>query len=82
MRFDSGQSSPGGGLTMGNVGTVRIVKVVSLSPRVENLKVKKVINVSYLNNRVSSVFRIPHAYVYVTMKTGCFQLSETQLYLA
>ena len=31
---------------------------VSLSPRVENLKVKKVINVSYRNNRESSVFRI------------------------
>ena len=32
-------------------------KIVSLSSRVENLKVKKVINVSYLNYRESSVFR-------------------------
>ena len=43
---------------MGDVRTVSIVKIVSLSPRVENLKVKTVINVSYLNNRESSVFRI------------------------
>ena len=43
---------------MGDVGTVSIVKIVSLSPRVENLKVKKVINVSYLNYGESSVFLI------------------------
>ena len=38
---------------------------LSLSPRVENLKVKKVIKVSYLNYRESSVFRMfrdSHAY--------------------
>ena len=46
------------GLTVGDVGTVSIVKIVSLSPRVEKLKVKKLINVSYLNNGESSVFRI------------------------
>ena len=34
---------------VGSDGTVSIVKIVSLSPRVENLKVKKVIKVSYLN---------------------------------
>ena len=34
---------------VGSDGTVSNVKVVSLSPRVENLKVKKVIKVSYLN---------------------------------
>ena len=35
---------------------------VSLSPRVENLKVKKVIKVSYLNYRESSVFRDSYVY--------------------
>ena len=38
--------------------TVSIVKIVFLSPRVENLKVKTVIKVSYLNYRESSVFRV------------------------
>ena len=48
--------------------TVSIVKIVSLSPRVENLKVKKVIKVSYLNYRESSVFRVFFGipYVYFT----------------
>ena len=43
---------------VGSDGAVSIVKIVclSLSPRVENLKVKKVIKVSYLNYRESSVF--------------------------
>ena len=41
-----------------DVGTVSIVKIVSFSPRVEKLKVKKWINVSYLNYRESSVFRV------------------------
>ena len=31
------RASPGGGLTVGHVGTVSIVKIVSLSPRVEKL---------------------------------------------
>ena len=54
----------GGGVTVGDVGTVSIVKIVSLSPRVENLKVQKLINVSYLNNGESSVFRIfLHLYI-------------------
>ena len=39
-------------------GTVSIVKIVSLSPRVENLNLKKVIKVPYLNYRESSVFRV------------------------
>ena len=47
-------------------GTVSIVKIVCLSPRVENLKVKKVIKVSYLNNRESSVLRDFYAYEYFT----------------
>ena len=47
-------------LVVGLDGTVSIVRIVSLSPRVENLKVKKVIKVSYLNQDIvmtSSVFR-------------------------
>ena len=47
---------------VGSDGTVSIVKIVYLSPRVENLKVKKVIKVSYLNYRESSVFRDSYAY--------------------
>ena len=43
---------------MGSDGTVSIVKIVSLSPRVEKLKVKKLIKVSYLNYRESSMFRV------------------------
>ena len=39
--------------------TVRIVKIVSLSPRVKNLKVKKVIKVSYLNQESRQCFGIP-----------------------
>ena len=34
--------SSAGELTVGDVGTVSIIKIVSLSPRVEKLKVKKV----------------------------------------
>ena len=57
-----GRASPAGGYGMrsafvGSDSTVSIVKIVSLSPRVEKL-VKKLINVSYLNNGESSVFRI------------------------
>ena len=33
-----GRVSPAGDLTVGDVGTVSIVKIVSLSPRVEKLK--------------------------------------------
>ena len=43
---------------VGSDGKVSIVEIVSLYPRVENLKVKKVKNVSYLNYRDSSVFRV------------------------
>ena len=43
---------------VGSDVTVSIVKIMSLSPRVENLKVKKVIKVSNLNYRESSVFRV------------------------
>ena len=46
---------------VGSDGTVSIVKIVSLSPHVENLKVKKVIKVLYLNYRESSVFRDSYA---------------------
>ena len=46
---------------VGSDGTVSIVNTVSLSPRVENLKVKKVIKVSYLNYRESTVFRDSYA---------------------
>ena len=41
---------------VGSDGTVSIVKIVSLSPRVENLKVKKVIKVSYLNQESCQCF--------------------------
>ena len=56
-----GEASPVGAYGMRRAfvvsdGTVSIVKIVSLSPRVENLKVKKVIKVLYLNYRESSVF--------------------------
>ena len=44
---------------VGSDGTVSIVKIVSLSPRVENLKVKKVIKVSYLNKESRQYFGIP-----------------------
>ena len=36
-----GTGSSAGELTVGDVGTVSIVKIVSLSPRAEELKVKK-----------------------------------------
>ena len=36
--------------------TVRIVKIVSLSPRVDNLKVNNVIKVSYLNQESRQCF--------------------------
>ncbi len=39
--------------------TVSIVEIVCLSPRVENLKVKKVIKVSYLNQESRQCFGIP-----------------------
>ena len=39
--------------------TVSIVKIVYLSTRVENLKVKKVIKVSYLNQESRQCFGIP-----------------------
>ena len=45
--------------------TVSIVKIVSLSPRVENLKVKKVIKVLYLNQESCQCFGIPMFYVFV-----------------
>ena len=41
---------------VGSHGTVNIVKIVSLSPRLENLKVKKVIKVSYLNQESRQCF--------------------------
>ena len=41
---------------VGSDGTVSIVEIVSLSPRVENLKVKKVIKVSYLNKESRQCF--------------------------
>ena len=44
---------------MGSDGTVSIAKIVSLSPCVENLEVKKVIKVSYLNQESRQCFGIP-----------------------
>ena len=56
---------------MGDVGTVSMVKIVSLSPRVEKLKVKKVDKrfVPELK-KVVSVSRIPciRIHVYVTLE--------------
>ena len=52
MRFEPGRVQLGqqdAQWVVGSDGTVSMVKILSLSPRVENLKVKKVINVSYLN---------------------------------
>ena len=58
VRWDLTQGRASPVVTVGDVAAVSIVKIVSLSPRVEKLKVKKVINVSYLNNGESSVFRV------------------------
>ena len=41
---------------VGSDETVSIVKIVSLSPRVENLNLKKVIKVSYLNQESRQCF--------------------------
>ena len=41
--------------------TVSVVEIISLSPRVENLKVKKVIKVPYLNQE--SRQRLTHSYI-------------------
>ena len=50
---------PARGWVKDDVGTVSIVKIVSLSPRVEKLKVKKkLINISYLNNESRQCFGI------------------------
>ena len=46
----------------GSDGTVSIVKIVSLSPCVENLKVKNVIKVSYLNYRELPGFYEPNIF--------------------
>ena len=46
---------------VGSDGTVSIVKIVSLFPSVENLKVKKVIKVSYLNQESRRVIRDSYA---------------------
>ena len=54
--------------TVSDIGTVSIAKIVSLSPRVEKLKVKKLKNVSYLSNGELSVFRIsPHLYICIVV---------------
>ena len=62
-----GRASPagGGGLTVGDVGIVSIVKIVCVSlSSCRKLKVKKLINVSYLYNGESWVFRIfLHLYI-------------------
>ena len=68
---------------VGSDGTVSIVKIVSLSPRVENLKVKKVIKVSYLNYQGSSVFRDSNAYERFTHPYICiFYIFISWSYLA
>ena len=48
---------PAGGWLKDDVGTVIMVKIMPLSPRVEKPKLEKLINVSYLNYRESSVFQ-------------------------
>ena len=54
-----GEARPVGSMRCTTRGWVRwnsqIVKIVTFSPRVENLKVKKVMKVSYLSNRESLV---------------------------
>ena len=72
--FDSGPGSPAGALAVGDVGTVSIVKIVSLSPRIEKIKIQEVNKRSYLNYGESSVFRVSlhlnilHIYILVTMR--------------
>ena len=67
-----GRASPAGGYGMrsafvGSDGTVSLVKLVSLSS-CRKTKVKKLINVSYLNNGESSVFRISlHLYICIAV---------------
>ena len=51
-------------------GTVSIVKIMSVSPRVENLKVKKVIKVSYLNKESRQCF----AYFEIPMHMHVLQI--------
>ena len=55
--------------------TVSIVKFVSLSPRVENLKVKKVIKVSYLNQESRQCFGIPMPINVLTYPYICIVVS-------
>ena len=54
---------------VGSDRTVSIVKSVSLS-LVSKTKLKKSINVSYLNYRESSVFRDSYAYEHFTYMSG------------
>ena len=69
---------------VGSDGTVSIVKIVFLSPRVENLKVKKVIKSFVPEPSESSVFRVfrdsyacersPHPYIrifYISVYFTC-----------
>ena len=72
MRFYSGPGSLAGKLTVGDVGTFSIVKIVSLSPRVERLKLRKGINVSYFNNESRQCFPYFPASVYITILAGFF----------
>ena len=59
-------------------GTVSIVKIVSLFPHVEYLKVKKLIKVSYLNQESRQYFRIP-MYVNV-LRIRIFYVSVSWIY--
>ena len=70
-------SSPVGGYEMhsafvGSDNSVSVIKIVALSRRVEKLKSEKLINVSHLNNGVSSVFLISlQLYICVVVSWLC-----------
>ena len=64
----AGPDPTGGGLTVGDVGTVHIVKIVSLSS-CRKSKTQEVNKRSYLNNNESSVFRISLYHGYTTTVT-------------
>ena len=66
VRLDSGPGSSAGELTVGDEGTISIVKIVFLSPRVEKLKVKKVNKRFVPEQKESSEFRDFYAYGHFT----------------
>ncbi len=67
MIFELGEASAedyGFPRAVGSDGAVSIVKIVSLSPRVKNLKVKKVIKVLYLNKESQCFECFSDSYAY------------------